>query len=59
MSSIFENYERLNSIFRCYLFLVPFRPFKKICQGIIAIEALDSDDHTETNDDVDGLVCEL
>ena len=60
MSSIFENYERVNPIFQCYV-LVPFRPDRQIRQGIKAIEAeeTDSDDDIETNDDVDGLVFEL
>ena len=40
------------------MFLVPFQPFKQISQGIKAIvaEETDSEDDTETNDDVDGLI---
>ena len=40
------------------MFLVPFQLFKHISQGIKAIvaEETDSDDDTETNDDVDGLI---
>ena len=43
------------------MFLMLFRPFRQIRQGIKATEAeeTDSDDDIETNDDVDGLVFEL
>ena len=55
---MFENYERVNSIFRCYVFSAFSTFFNQISQGIKAIvaEETDSDDDTETNDDVDGLI---